>query len=141
MKIITILYLFFFSIYKVYGLSDLYISKKDVETKEYFTDCDFQLFDSNNVVVESWNCNVETKYVSNLSNGFYKLVSRPLINGTFNDELSDIYSFYVKDDILELTFYNNKIDTPDNLNYNNNYYLGFFVIICGFLFCWHFYKT
>jgi len=33
MKIITILYLFFFSIYNVYGLSDLYISKKDVETK------------------------------------------------------------------------------------------------------------
>lgn len=140
MKKVFFLVLFFYS-FNVYSLSDLYISKKDIDTLEYITDCDFKLLDSSDNVVDSWVCSDNVKYVSNISNGFYKLVSRPLVNDVFSDELSDEYSFYVKDNVLEMTFYNNKIGVPSNLSLNNYNYIGIIIVIFGFIICWYFYKT
>lgn len=140
MKKVFFLVLFFYS-FNVYSLSDLYISKKDIDTLEYITDCDFKLLDSSDNVVDSWVCSDNVKYVSNISNGFYKLVSRPLVNDVFSDELSDEYSFYVKDNVLEMTFYNNKIGVPSNLSLNNYNYIGIIIVIFGFIICWYFYKA
>lgn len=127
-------FLFFilFFVTDVHALSTVYISKRDIDTNEIVLDCDFILYDSNNNIVDSW-IQDENVHISNVSFGFYKLVERPLIMGVFNDDLSNTYNLSISDDVHEFILYNQKIDVPDNLSYNYNFF-GVFLIVVG-LFC------
>ena len=125
-KFFLILLLF----YDVVNASSLLISKKDIDTGEYSPNCDFLLYDSYGNVVDSWVQDY-SYHISNVQNGYYKLVSRPYIMGSFNDDLSSFYTLNVVDD-LTFTVYDKTISTPLNLKStcSNS---GFFLIGVGLI--------
>lgn len=129
MKKILLIFLLFIFIDVVYA-SDVYISKKDIDTGDYVLDCDFLLIDENGNVVDSW-IQSSSAHVSSLANGSYELISRPFIMGAFNDEMSTYYKLDVNDDILQFTIYNSKIETPKNLGSNNYFVISFLLILFG----------
>lgn len=134
-KIILCLFLFLF-IFKVEAsnYTDLYVSKKDVNTQDYMTDCDFLLYDSDDNIVAAWVASDSTYHISNIKKGTYKLIERPLIESSFNDYLSKIYMININsDEAMEITLYNKKIETPRNLGSNNCLLYGFLFICLGFL--------
>lgn len=131
MKKILFFLMFFFMIDIVYA-TDVYISKKDIDTGDYVMDCDFILIDELGNIVDSWIQN-DSYHVSNLENGSYELVSRPFIMGAFNDDMSNSYKLDVTNDVMHFTIYNSKIDTPDNLGISNFNYVGIFLIFLGFV--------
>ena len=130
-----IIFLFLFLTYSVNAQSIIYVSKKDIDTNSFVSDCDFTIYDSLGNIVDSW-IQDNSVHTSFLDLGKYKLVERDLMS----DYLSSQYSFDVNDDIVELTLYNQKIETPKNLGINNNYCLifilfGFVIIIYSRKFC------
>ncbi len=128
MKKIFIIFCFFIFISSVYS-SNLYVSKKDIETGDYIYDCDFQLYDVNNNMIDSWIQN-SSYHVSNVDNGLYKLVSRPFVSGVFNDSMSDSYILDIKNDNLKITIYDKVVSVPPNLHSNNRWIL----VGCLFIF-------
>lgn len=131
MKKFFIFILFFFFIDVAFA-SDVYISKKDIDTGDYVKDCDFLLIDKDGNIIDSW-IQDDSYHLSNLENGSYELVSRPYVMGVFNDEMSDYYKFDVTDDVMQFTVYNSKIETPKNLGINNFYVVGAFLIFIGLI--------
>ncbi len=128
MKKIFFIFLLVFS-FKVNALGVFYVSKRDIDTNDFVFDCDFLLYDSAGNIVDSW-VQGNNVHVSNVPEGFYKLVERPKIIDTFSDYLSKTYDLSIRDDdLIELVLYNEKIDTPDNLGMKNNY--GFLLILIG----------
>ena len=134
MKKIFFLILLFFLV-DVNAMGVVYISKKDIDTNEFISDCDFLLYDSTGNVVDSWIQNNDV-HVSSIPVGSYTLVERPKIMDSFNDNLSKTYNINVdNDDIFEFFLYNKKISTPRNLSFNFSnifcyvfLFLGFFLI-------------
>lgn len=134
------LFLFLFEV-EAGEFTDLYVSKKDINTQEYINDCDFLLYDSNNNVIATWVASDETYRISNIKKGVYKLVERPLIESSFNDYLSKVYTIDINsDEAMEVTLFNKKVETPRNLGIDNTYLLygclfivlGFFIIILNY---------
>lgn len=109
---------------------DLYVSKRDIDSYSYITDCDFSLYDQDNVLVDSWVATENTHFIPNISSGSYVLVERPIVDDSFDENLSVFHEFDVSDSSLSVVLYNKKIDTPRNLGYN---YSSFF-IGCSFMF-------
>ena len=129
MKKVLFLFLLFFS-FKVDAMGSFYISKKDIDSDDFVLDCDFLLYDSDGNVVDSWIQGDEV-HVSNIPEGFYKLVERPLVVDTFSDYLSRSYDLSINDDdVFEFVLYNKKVATPRNLE-NNNSYVGVLFIFTG----------
>lgn len=130
-----ILFLFLFLIFfDVKALGVVYISKKDIDTNEFISDCDFMLYDSTGNIVDSWVQNNDV-HVASIPVGSYKLVERPKVMDSFNDGLSKSYDINIdNDDIFEFILYNNKIATPRNLNYNFHFLYGFAFLILGLFF-------
>lgn len=143
MKIFTFFSFFFLFIVNINAseYTDLFISKKDIYTNEYISDCDFLLYDSNNNIIDSWISSDNSHHLV-IKKGSYKLVERPLLEQTFSDELSKVYKLDVAgDEAIEFVLYNKKIETPRNLGFNNNYYLfGFLFIIFGLVIVIRFYR-
>lgn len=112
--------------------SELYISKKDFETKDYVTDCDFQLYDSENNIIDAWVATEDTHEISNIQKGQYKLVERPLINNNYSDELSTLHTLDINsDNVMEIILYNKEINTPRNLGHHNHTLLGITLTLTG----------
>lgn len=133
MKKIVFLISFLFFIDFV-GASDIYISKKDIDTGEYVLDCDFLLVDDAGNVIDSW-IQDDSYHISSVESGSYKLVSRPYIMGVFNDDMSDSYKLDVGDSVVNFTIYNKKVVTPKNLSVSYNYIIcGVFFIVFGGIF-------
>ena len=131
MKRIILLILIFID--NVYALGNVYISKKDVNTNQYLTDCDFSIYDANGHIVDSWIPNGGL-HISTLNSGEYSLVERPFVMGVYHDDLSKVYKLDVKEDsFYEFTIYNNKIDVPDNLS-ASDYKFGYLFLIIGCFF-------
>jgi len=129
MKKIFLIFLLVLS-FKVNAMGSFYISKKDIDTNDFISDCDFLLYDSDGNIVDSWIQENEV-HVSNIPGGVYRLVERPKIVNTFSDYLSKSYDLSIRDDdMVEFILYNKKIDTPDNLSIKNNYY-GILFIVSG----------
>lgn len=127
-------FLFFISFFTCIDLvfaNDVYISKRDIVTGDYIVDCDFLLIDSSGNIVDSWIQNY-SDHISYVNNGFYKLVSRPYVMGTFNDSMSSIYLLDVNNSVIRFTIYDDVIDTPNNLGFfSNSLFYGFLFIIFG----------
>ena len=129
MKKFLLFFLLF--MYDIVYASNVYISKKDLDTGMYLSDCDFVIFDSNGIVVDEW-IQGDSFHVSKLSKGSYKLVSRPYVMNKFDDDLSVFYDLNVEDNDLFFTFYNDMILTPPNLKYNSSsFYFGLFFVFFG----------
>lgn len=128
MKKIFLILLFFCFISNVYS-SNIYISKRDIDTDEYVLDCDFILTDSNGNVIDSW---VQDNSDHNLSvnNGLYNLISRPYVMGKYQDSMSYTYKLNVDKD-SSFVIYNREIYTPPNLLYSRNYSFCIFLVIIG----------
>lgn len=119
MKKLLFLILFFFFI-DVNAMGVVYISKKDIDTNEFVSDCDFLLYDSTGNIVDSW-VQDDSIHVSNIPVGSYKLIERPFIIDNYSDGMSSSYDISVSDDdIFELVLYNKKIPTPRNLSFSSN---------------------
>lgn len=113
--------------------SNVYISKKDYNTGEFLSDCDFILYDSGGNVVDMWIPN-NSFHVSSLDNGSYRLVSRPYVMDKYDNGLSVFYDLNITDNDMFLTIYNEIISTPPNLGSSGSvFYLSVFLIIIGFL--------
>lgn len=134
MKKLILLFIFF--TYNVNALGYVYVSKKDINTNQFVNDCDFVIYDIDGNIVDSWIQDNST-HISPLEVGNYKLVERNFMS----DYLSREYDFNISDDIVELTLYNKKIETPRNLGINFNYFsyififIGFLIIIYSCKFC------
>jgi len=131
------IFLFLFFTYSVNAQSVIYVSKKDINTNQFVSDCDFIIYDNFGNVVDSW-IQDDSVHTSFLDLGKYKLVERDFMSNYLSRE----YAFDVNDDIVELTLYNKKIETPRNLSIiSNNIYcyifilIGFLIIICSRKFC------
>ena len=122
--------LMFFMFFESVSANSLYVSKKDIDTEDYVSDCDFLLYDENNVVVDAWIAEDNTHEVSNIKNGSYTLVERPKIDSAFRNELSVFHDIDINDNSLQVVLYNRKIDTPRNLGVDFND----FMIGCSFIF-------
>ena len=110
---------------------NLYISKKDVDTKEYINDCDFLLYDENNKIIDTWISN-NTHKIENIKNGKYILEERPKIETKKNRELSVFHEIDINDNTIEVVLYNSKIQTPNNLNYSFKWFnIGYVIIFIG----------
>ena len=135
MKKIIFLLIFLFS-FNIKAMGVVYISKKDIDTNEFISDCDFKLYDSSGNIIDSWIQNNDV-HVSNIPVGSYKLVERPMILDSFSDGLSKSYDINIdNDDIFEFVLYNKKIVTPRNLNFKVNVIYGFCFFLLGlFLIC------
>ena len=137
MKKIILILTFFLITCNVYAsdFTSLYISKKDINTQEFITDCDFLLYDSDNNIVDAWIAGYNVHEINGIKKGIYKLVERPLIGNSFNDELSVFHEIDIdSDDITEIVLYNNKIDTPRNLSFNTYYAaVGITIFFIGFI--------
>jgi len=130
MKKIFFLFLFFFFI-DVKAMGVVYISKKDIDTNEFVSDCDFLLYDSSGNIVDSW-VQDDSIHVSNIPVGSYKLIERPFIIDSYSDGLSSSYDIsVVDDDIFEFVLYNKKIPTPRNLSFRSNILYSVFFFIIG----------
>ena len=128
-KIIFIVMVFLYSFNVSAG--DIYISKRDIDTDQYVSDCDFLLYDQYGNVVDRW-VQDNTTHVSNVPLGFYRLIERPYIDNVFVDSMSKSYDFNLdSDDIFELTIYNAKMETPRNLHYKRGYVIPVLLIISG----------
>ena len=131
MKKIFFLFLFFFFI-DVNAMGVVYISKKDIDTNEFVSDCDFLLYDSTGNIVDRW-VQDDSIHVSNIPVGSYKLIERPWILDSYSDGMSSSYDISVSDDdIFEFVLYNKKIDTPKNLSFNFNILYSIYFFIFGF---------
>lgn len=138
-KIITILFLIIFI--DTVNASNLYISKRDIDTQDYVSDCDFLLYDENNVIVDAWIANNETHEIKDVKDGIYKLVERPKTNESFSNELSVFHEIDVKNESLSITLYNNKIETPRNLGIEyNTFFIGCSIIFLGIAFIYIAYR-
>ena len=130
MKKIFCIFLFMLFISSVNAQSIVYVSKKDINTNQFVNDCDFILYDNSGSIIDSW-VQDNSVHVSFVESGIYKLIERDFSN----DYLSREYNLNVTDDIVELTLYNKKIDTPRNLRCENNkIYCCFFLLLgCFFI--------
>ena len=109
----------------------IYVSKKDIDTSEYVQDCNFVLYDESGKIIDSWSQD-DSMHVLNVDFGSYKLVENLLVMDVFNTGLSQEYFFNINnDDILELTLYNSKIETPRNLGFRVTNIYGFLLILIG----------
>ena len=114
--------------------SNLYVSKRDIYTKDYINDCDFLLYDENKVVVDAWIQDNNTHEVTDIKNGTYILEERPKIELGNRDNLSVFHEIDINNNSIELVLYNSKIETPRNLDYNLNLFtIGCFIIFFGIL--------
>lgn len=128
-KIIFIVMVFLYSFNVSAG--DIYISKRDIDTDQYVSDCDFLLYDQYGNVVDRW-VQDNTTHVSNVPLGFYRLIERPYIDNVFVDSMSKSYDFNLdSDDIFEITIYNAKMETPRNLHYKRGFVFPVLLIISG----------
>lgn len=131
MKKIIFLILFFF-LFDVNAMGVVYISKKDIDTNEFVSDCDFLLYDSSGNIVDSW-VQDDSFHISNVPMGSYKLIERPWILDSYSDGMSSSYDIRVNDDdFFEFVLYNKKISTPRNLSFNFNILYGFCFFLFGF---------
>ena len=132
MKKIIFLFIIFLYCFNV-SAGSIYISKRDIDTDQYVNDCDFLLYDEYGNVVDSW-VQDDSTHISSVPVGSYRLIERPFIIDGFIDSLSQSYELNIdSDDILELTIYNTKIETPRNLSFNKNYIYAFFLMFLGFV--------
>lgn len=136
MKKIFFLFCFLLFVSDVHA-SDIYISKKDIDTGEFVNDCDFLLVDFNNNVIDRW-IQDDSYHLISVENGFYKLITRPYIMGVFDDNMSESYILDVYENV-EFNIYNKTIGTPNNLNYSFNIILPIFFIIVGFIILYKFF--
>lgn len=143
MNKIIFLLISFFLIHgvKASDYTELFISKKDINTQEYVTDCDFLLYDLDNNIIDSWISYNGTHRIL-LKKGNYTLVERPLLENVFSSDLGKVYKLDINsDEAMEITLYNNKIETPRNLGFNNNLYLlGSLFVVLGFIIIMLFYR-
>ena len=143
MNKIIFLLISFFLIHgvKASDYTELFISKKDINTQEYVTDCDFLLYDLDNNIIDSWISHNGTHRIL-LKKGNYTLVERPLLENVFSSDLGKVYKLDINsDEAMEITLYNNKIETPRNLGFNNNLYLfGSLFVVLGFIIIVLFYR-
>lgn len=145
MKFLVLIFFYFSSFYNVNALdyTDLYISKRDIDTKDFVNDCMFSLYDSNDNVVSSWVSSDSTYNISSIPKGIYKLVSIPFLNNSYDYNLRQEYILdLTNDDVLEITIYNNKIETSRKLGVNEySYkYIGFVFIVLGIVIIVKFYR-
>ncbi len=130
MKKVFFFFFFFFFLTGV-DASNVYISKKDIDTGEFVNDCDFLLVDFNNNIIDRW-VQDDNYHALSLDNGYYRIITRPYIMGAFSDDMSESHFLNVTGDV-NVSFYNSKIDTPDNLSVNFNKVFSLIFIIGGFL--------
>ena len=113
--------------------TQVYISKKDVESNVFVNDCDFILYDRSGNIIDSWVQN-NSYHLLDIPFGIYTLIERPYVEDAFNDEMSISYKLNVySDEPFEFNLYNKKIDTPRNLNYYFKYTYGFLFILIGII--------
>lgn len=128
-KFFLVFFTFFLFCSNVLGV--LYVSKKDIDTNDFVNDCDFLLYDSSGNIVDEWTQG-NGVHVSNISNGIYKLVEKPIILGDLDINSYESYDLKI-DGVLEVILYNQKIETPRNLNFNNSILYGFVLLFFGFI--------
>ena len=132
MKKIIFLFLFLVS-FDVKALGVVYISKKDLDTNEFISDCDFMLYDSYGNVIDSWIQNDDV-HIASIPVGSYKLVERPKVMDSFSDGLSKTYDINIdNDDIFEFVLYNKKIATPRNLRFKVSFFYGLLFLLFGLI--------
>ena len=133
MRKFFVIFLFFIFIDGVRA-GKLIVSKRNIDTGNFVSDCDFLIYNDSGNIVDSW-VQGNSSHFSDLENGTYELVSRPYVMGAFNDDFKSSYMLNVSDNLLKLTIYNQEIDVPDNLGRNSNFIFGFLFIIFGGYFC------
>ena len=130
MKKIIFILLFFSFVGNIYS-SNIYISKRDIDTDEYVLDCDFILTDNNGNIIDSW-IQDNSDHILNINNGLYNLISRPYIMGEYQDSMAFTYKLNVDKD-SSFVIYNKEIYTPPNLSYNMSYSFCFVFVVIGIL--------
>lgn len=139
MKKIIIITMLLISIDKIYA-GNLYVSKRDIDTKEYINDCDFLLYDENNIVVDAWMAENDIHKIDNIKNGKYTLEERPKIENGISRDLSVFHEIEINDNTIEVVLYNSKMETPKNLNYSFKWFsvgcviifIGIYIIYIGY---------
>jgi len=131
MKKFLLVFLFF--IYSNVSATQVYISKKDVESNIFVNDCDFILYDRYGNIIDSWVQN-NSYHLLDIPLGIYTLIERPYVLDAFNDDLSVSHKLNVySDEPFEFNLYNNKIETPRNLVYIFQYKYGLIFILIGLI--------
>lgn len=132
MFIFVICFFSFFINISARASSDIYISKRDINTMDIIEGSEFSLYDSNNNIVASWNSSAGVYHLTNIKEGTYNLIERPSVVTMSDNKLDKVYKLdIISNNVMEITLYDELINTPDNLKYNKNFFIGYIFILLG----------